>query len=196
MKLTKYISGAFAALLLSAGIGSAAQLNFYNDAATQTTLRFTLECSLGCLAWDGGGFSAPDGDLFALANNSEALEIATVNSLTGESYTSLTKTNGGGSESADFTTSAEYILIKIGQSPDVAVVQSFGENNEFKFRATKGTGSGLSHWSAFGENECDPAVQLCGPPVNQVPVPASLPLMMGALGIVGIVARRRRKAAS
>ncbi|MEX0339510.1 MAG: VPLPA-CTERM sorting domain-containing protein [Arenibacterium sp.] len=53
----------------------------------------------------------------------------------------------------------------------------------------------ISHVNLYARDKCDPVKDICGPPVTQVPVPASLPLMMGALGIVGFVARRRRNAA-
>jgi hypothetical protein len=43
------------------------------------------------------------------------------------------------------------------------------------------TGTGLSHMNAW----------YMGDPVNQIPVPASLPLLLGALGIGGFLARRK-----
>ncbi|MEX0282396.1 MAG: VPLPA-CTERM sorting domain-containing protein [Arenibacterium sp.] len=62
------------------------------------------------------------------------------------------------------------------------------------FTNKQGKVQALSHLSIYTSGVCDPINQVCGPPVGQVPIPASLPLMMGALGIVGVVARRRRKA--
>lgn len=45
-----------------------------------------------------------------------------------------------------------------------------------------------------GETVCDPLVEVCNP-VNDVPVPASLPLLLAGLGITGYIARRKQKAA-
>lgn len=41
-------------------------------------------------------------------------------------------------------------------------------------------------------NNCDPATQNCTPP--QVPLPASLPLLLAGLGVTGYIARRKRAA--
>ncbi|MFD3191421.1 cistern family PEP-CTERM protein [Sedimentitalea sp. HM32M-2] len=47
----------------------------------------------------------------------------------------------------------------------------------------------------IGSGDCDPITQICGPPVSQIPVPASLPLMISALGVGVLINRRRRKLA-
>lgn len=174
----------FAAMLSSTA--QANTLTFYNDAATQDTERFTLECSLGCLGWDGTGFSAPDGDLFSLANNSEALEILTVNALTGGSFVSLIKTDMGGSDFASFTSSAMYLLIKIGRSPDVTVILNTFVDNVFTFTQT-GKGAGFSHVSEFGEN-----IDISPDPI---PLPGGIVLLLSALAGLAGLARMRKTAA-
>ena len=56
---------------------------------------------------------------------------------------------------------------------------------------------GISHASLFvsGVNPgCDPFTQICDPPVTVVPLPAGLPLLLAALGSIGILARRKKAA--
>ena len=44
-------------------------------------------------------------------------------------------------------------------------------------------------------DNCDPVTDVCGPPVTDIPLPASLPLLLAGLGVTGYVARRKQKAA-
>ena len=181
MSLKRMIKSVACAALIALSFvlpANAATLNFYNDAATQTTLRFTLDCTGSCTAWDGVDFAGTDGDLFDLANASEALELSTVNSITGESFASLTKTQFGTSN-AMFTSSAEYILIKIGSSPNVGIIQNLTADNKFTFTQI-GRGAGLSHVSEFGKT------------TTVVPLPAAGFLLLSAVGLLGF--SRRRKA--
>lgn len=171
------------------GAAQANTLSFYNDADTLDTLRFTLSCSLGCTAWDGSAFTSPEGDLFTLANNSEALELATINSLSGGSFTlaDYTKTDSGGVSALSFMSSAMYILIKIGRSPDVAVIMNTFVDNVFEFTAIAGTGSGLSHYSEVGLNrDIDP---------DPIPLPGGIVLLLSGLVGLGGLARMRKAAA-
>ncbi len=53
----------------------------------------------------------------------------------------------------------------------------------------------ISHASLFvsGVNAgCDPITEICGPPVNEVPLPAGLPLLLAGLGAMGILSRRKK----
>ena len=157
---------------------NASLLTFYDDGLTPSGERFTLSCLLTCQAWDGVDFLGTDGDLFDLANNGEQTEIDEVNSITGETYTSLAKTDRGGVSSAMFTSSAEYILIKIGQGPDVGIIRNLSAGNKFTFTAT-GQGAGFSHSSEFGR-------------IPAVPVPAAVWLFGTALiGFIGISRRTK-----
>ncbi len=181
MSLKRMIKSAAGAALLALSFAlpaNAATLTFYNDGLTPAGERFSIECSGSCTAWDGGNFAGTDGDLFSLANNSEALELATVNSVTGETFNSLTKTQYGTSN-AMFTSSAEYILIKIGQTPNVGIIQNLTADNKFTFTQI-GSGAGLSHTSEFGKT------------TTVVPLPAAGFLLLSAVGLLGF--SRRRKA--
>lgn len=48
---------------------------------------------------------------------------------------------------------------------------------------------------SFINNRCPVNNPNCFPPVNQIPVPASLPLLLAGLGVTGFIARRKRETA-
>ena len=153
---------------------NAALLTFYDDAGSLTNERFTVSCTLSCEVWNGVDFAGTNGDLFDLPNNGEQTEIDKVNDLTGESYTSLTKDD---SPNAAFTSSAEYILFKIGKGPNVGIIHNLSLGNMFTFTSIAGQGAGFSHYSEFGK-------------VSAVPVPAAAWLFGTAL--IGFIGMSRR----
>ena len=187
---------------LTAGAVEASSLKFYDDAATDTNHRFTLDCTGLCEGWilPTSVFSGSEGDMFSGIDpttdspsiTGAADEIAAINARTGESFASITKTDMGGVASKIFNSSAAYFLIAVGKSPRWALVKNLTDDNKFTFTQV-GSGTGFSHLSEAGD-VCRVFDDVCGPPVNEVPLPAGLPLLMGALGITGIVARRRKKA--
>lgn len=194
---------AAASMALGASVANAATLTFYNDLNPNDTQRFTLECSLGCSAaefstddptvlGDFVGWNAADGD-GDLINNLTGAQASTdfVNLFTGNTFDKDADRNfidGGGVSGAMFFSSAEFLLIKIGKSPNVGLIwNTGGANNKFTFSATKGTGSGLSGIEEFGDNDF--------PPGGIIPVPAGLPLLLSAMGVFAIVRARKRKAA-
>jgi PEP-CTERM motif len=169
------------------------QITYVNDDD-----RSQLTCSLGCTALlsnlasgvyganvpnvsTATGFSAPTGDLFWLANNSDASELAFVNAVVDPDLASGTKTNGGGAESITFTSSAAYILLKIGADPNVALIYNpSGLEQTYTYLGFQGEGAGLSHYTTFGP-----------PPETQVTEPGSLALLgVGLLGLAGLTRRR------
>jgi hypothetical protein len=173
MKL-KLITGLAAASLLVANLASAEVVGLYglndNDpAGSQVTydadvLRANLTCTScsGALSdtLDGtisdpplpplssmvpGDWDTSIAELFSLENSGEATEIAAVNAITGENFTTLTKITGDTSISTD----AEYLLIKIGADPNYALIRNDDGAQDFLF-AQIGQGAGLSHVSLFG----------------------------------------------
>ena len=179
VKLLTSLGGALLALCFTLPANASSLLTFYNDLPTDTQ-RFTVSCTLGCDAWEG---TTPttwglDGDLFALGSSGDATEIAKVNTVTSKSpaFTSLIKTETGGF--VGFTSSAEYILIKIGSTPNYGLIRNALAGNVFTFTQT-GTGAGFSHSSEFGT-------------VSAVPVPAAAWLFGTALiGFIGFSRRTK-----
>jgi len=98
-------------------------------------------------ASDHDGFSGTEADFFQLSNSSDASELAFIEAISGEDFTSGVKTDGGGGDLV-FSTDAEWILLKVGQEPNYAVIHNTNGLQEFSFDGDQGTG--LSHWTAFG----------------------------------------------
>jgi hypothetical protein len=127
------------------------------------------------------GFSAATGDLFWLANDSLASELGFVNAAVDPDFATGMKTDGGGAESITFTSSATYILLKIGADPNIALIYNpSGLEQTYTYLAFASEGAGLSHYTTFGPSEIT------------VPEPGSLALL--GLGLVGLAAVRRRRA--
>ena len=160
--------------------------------------RAQLTCSVGCETLLSGllsgvnnsnvpnvstatGFSALTGDLFWLANNSLASETGFVNAVVDPDFATGTKTDGGGAENITFTSSAEYVLIKIGADPNIALIHNTsGQEQTYTYSGLRGEGAGLSHYTTFG-------------PSSEVPVPEPGSVALLGLGLVGLAAVRRRR---
>lgn len=95
-----------------------------------------------------------------------------------------TKTNGSGVDSKTFTSSAEYIVFKLGGGTRSFFLKLLGDGPiELSFAKNGSTGGGLSHYTEFGER-----------PSSPVPVPAAGFLLLTGLGGLGLMRRRRRAA--
>src|SRR5262245_60019678 len=126
------------------------------------------------------GWSTSSADLFYLANNSEAGELAFVNAVIDPDFAQGTYTDGGGASSFSFTSAALYILLKIGTSPDIALIwNTSGGSQTYSYTAYRAEGAGLSHLVEYGG------------PVG-VPEPETLLLLVP--GVLAIVLRKRRRA--
>jgi len=98
-------------------------------------------------AADFADFEATVADFFQLANSSQATELAFVEAITGEDFTTQVQNPGGGGDLV-IVTDAEYILLKVGQEPNYALIHNTGGLQTFTFDG--GQGTGLSHYVLFG----------------------------------------------
>ncbi len=149
-----------------------------------------LECSLACTVLDDEGaltglaplgtfgspgeiFNGPAGMAYGPGNPVDQ-EVAWLNDVTGSSYSTsdASKTEGDGG----YFTGALYVILKLGNNYTIMRNDS-GTGISWSFTPSKGTGTGLSHSTTVGE----------------VPVPAAGFLLLGGLGGLALL-RRRRKA--
>lgn len=203
--------------MLVGGTASAATLNILGSAKlngnganyTAETVSAELICSLGCQGINSSAttdttvplglptvstftaFVPGYSDLFIDGNSSnptnEALFVSTV---TGVTYSATTqKTAGIVQGAASFTTSALYILLKIGNEPNLTIIKNTGGlNNVFTYTPKAGEGAGLSHYAEFGRFGG-------GGGTGEIPLPAGMPLMLAGLGAMAFLARRKARKA-
>lgn len=143
----------------------------------------TVVC-LSCVGYIAPGTTSPTAAQTENAQPSnETAEANFINTMTGTTmFTSsdADKISDGGA-SLDFTSSFQYIVFKIGNQR--FLIENFAANSLFEFDQIDGTGSGLSHYTGFGQ-------------VAAVPVPAAGLLLGSVLLGGGFAARRRRKQAA
>ena len=175
------------AILASAGTtgAKAATLNFYNSVDPDTTLRFTVECSLGCegALFDGTPTSwSPDKGALITFPGGDTL--TNLNTLTGENFTSETETDRGGVDTATFTSSAKYIAFKIGGGLEDswAIIRNLFEDNVFTF-TKEAPRSGFSNTREYQYGSVAP-----------IPLPAAGWLMLAGIGGLALLRRRKRAA--
>lgn len=180
---------AAAALVMTAGVAQAATVLTVDDTYPGLApLAGTATCSQTCegLVAIGPSVWATDGAvLFTVHPPSAAIELAFVNSVTGLNFASGTKTEDT-PDDMSFFTNALYILMKIGGGNENAtflIHNTWGEGLNISWLSVSGGGNGLSHYTEFGS----------APPAT-VPVPAAGLLLLGALGGLAALRRRRRVA--
>jgi hypothetical protein len=99
------------------------------------------------------GFDSSAADLFVIGSSSDAAELAFVNAALAAYNTSVssgTKTDVN-QDSYTFTSSALYILFKIGTEPNYALIHNTtGGAVTYDYSALRQEGAGLSHITEFG----------------------------------------------
>jgi hypothetical protein len=179
------------ALAFMAGGASAATVLTVDDSYPGITpYAGTATCLQTCagLVAVGPSVWATDGaKLFAVNPPNDTNEKNFVNSATGSSFGNGTKTEVANGDNYSFFTDALYILMKIGggggSTPATFLIHNtFGQGLKITWNSVSGGGNGLSHYNEFGT---------ALPPV---PLPATGVLLIGALGGLAAVRRRRRAA--
>lgn len=206
MKLRPHFFAALSAVgILAANVANAVPLTLYGSYSNKDNYydaaddRGVLDCSIGCSGLTSSllsgyytanvpsvstqsGFNTLYADLFYLGNNSEASELAFVNAVLNPDYSTGTRTDTGGATSYSFTSSALYLLLKIGASPDMALIyNSSGQTQTYSYTAYPGEGAGLSHLTEYGR-------------LVKVPEPETFALFGAGLLAMAFVRRRRTAA--
>lgn len=133
-------------------------------------------------------YSSTSATIYGIGANSEANEAAFLNGLLGAltyGKNDVDKTDKGGANSATYTVDSLYFLIKIGAG-HAFFLNNSGQDIDVTYQKKSGPAGaqgGLSHESQIGAL----------PPVNVVPLPAGLPLLLAGVGAFAVL--RRRKAA-
>lgn len=196
---------AAAGVMGAASAASAATIGIWNDSPTGTTQRANVDCT-GCsvllFSADGSdtgtnvvagtmgaiyGFGTGYGELFSGPSNSGgASEISWMNGVLGTTYVTgdAVKTENT-TDGTEYTSSAAYAIVKIGTDPNYTILRNdSGGVFSFSWNGLSGQGAGISHFTAVGDASDNATV---------VPLPAAGVLMLGALG--ALTALRRRKTA-
>ena len=175
-------------MALSVGLAQAATIDItvYDDPVGLTGERGTLSCSAACsvLNAEPGVFSPGVGGVFTVhpPNLTNETSFVNANLFPGDAaFATGFKTEPAPNP---FTTSALYILMKIGGGNTFNTVLVRNETNGGSLELTwdGNSASGLSHVTEFGG-------------AVPIPHPAGGLLLITALGGLGIAVRRRRKVA-
>lgn len=181
LKYMKTLAAAGLLALFAGGVNAASVITVDDTVPENGAIQGTVTCVASCQGYVGSGaWSATNAIMFTIQPNSLADEIAAVNNITGESYVTASKTEDGG-ENYTFFSSALYILFKIGgQDPSHFLIKNTEAGMiTINWLAGDDRGTGLSHYTEFG--------------TAPVPVPAAGFLLLGALGGLALMRRRRQR---
>ena len=195
VKLKSLLAAAIVASVSAFSFGGAAHAaTITTTAATETCYEsgsITVMASCSGYLWGLGGandtpgqLSGTNGDIWSISAvtgsnaNSEANEATFLSAVTGTSFAKadLSKT-GGNSGSMTFSFDSLYAVIKVGAGH---VVLKNNTSSAIDVMWSAGSAGGLSHYTLAGD-------------LTPVPAPAAGVLLLGALGGLGLM-RRRRKA--
>jgi hypothetical protein len=188
MSLIKSIGVAAAALFALAAPAFASTLTIGGGIATVTC---TPSCagiiggsitstSQGMATGTLGSLDGSNADLYAISPNNPATEAAALNVLAGTSFTTGVQTDAGGVNSLSFTTTAAWIMLKLGagtfflQNTSGAITLMI---DYLKASGPAGAGGGFSHYTEFG---------------NAIPIPGAIWLMAAGLAGLGFANRRKK----
>jgi hypothetical protein len=143
----------------------------------------TSSPSLGVTGGTAGALSGSAASLYDFNPTDPANEAKALNVLAGTSFTTGVQTDMGGVSSVTFSTLAQWIGLKIGNS------HFFLQNTSgpitllityLKAEGRYGAGAGLSHITEFGSNE--------------VPIPGAVWLMSAGVAGLGFSSRKKKPA--
>jgi hypothetical protein len=184
---TMLAAGALA--VVAGGASAATVLTVDDEYPGVSPFAGTATCSETCegLVAVGPSVWATDGaKLFTVHPPNDSIQRDFVNGATGNLFGIGNKTELEEGEGANYSffTDALYILMKIGGGSELAtflIHNTFGKGLEITWNQVDGGGNGLSHYTEFGEARTPP-----------IPVPAAGFLLIGALGGLAALRRRRR----
>ncbi len=190
MSIIKTIGVAAAALMALATPAFASTLTIGGGVASVTCTpscagivggSVTYTPSLGVTGGTAGSLSGAAASLYDFTPSNAANEAAALNVLAGTNFSSGVQTDMGGASSVTFSTVAQWIGLKIGNS-HFFLQNTAGPVTLFisylKASGRAGAGAGLSHITEFA---------------NEVPVPGALWLMAAGVAGIGFSARRKKR---
>lgn len=188
MSFVKFIGVGMAALIAMAAPAFANPITVGGGIATVTctpscagiTGGSLTSTSQGSATGTAGALSGSSADLYDVSPDNPATEAAALNVLAGTSFTAGVQTDTGGVDSLSFTTTAAWIVLKLGagtfflQNTSGAITLTI---DFLKASGPAGAGGGFSHYTEFG---------------NAIPIPGALWLMGAGLAGLGFANRRKK----
>jgi hypothetical protein len=179
----KTFLAAGALALTATGANAATVITVDDSNPAEGAIQGTVTCYLSCAGYTNPGWSNTNAVMFTTSPDIKD-ETAKVNEITGELFITGKKTDPANGSMTSFTSSAMYILFKIGGGNELAhflIRNTSGGSIDISWAKGNDQGTGLSHYTEFGGTAA-------------VPVPAAGLLLIGALGGLAALRRRRRTA--